>query len=194
MGALIAAHPRQPNEPAYATTAQGKSATGGKMTFDRAAVAHAIQGTEVEIEAKNGTAKGSSTEQLHHRILPDARQKVTNDCPMEVVCELQGYLEMVEALERLREDICEVTTTDVAARDVVSEAIGEAETAEEKRVRVGLGEDFVRAVELTLLMSEAAPDSPEAETHHQELVRLLGERQHLLLDLQRVAMQFELDR
>lgn len=193
--ALIAAYPRQPNEPAYTTTPQqGKSAGGGKITFDRAAVAHAIQGTEVEIESKTNGAKGASTEQLHHRILPDARQKVSNDCPIDIVCELQGYLEMVESLERLRADICEVTTTDVAARDVVSDAIGEAETPEERRVRIGLGEDFVRAVELTLLMAEAAPESPEAETHQQELIRLLGDRQHLMLDLQRVAMQFELDR
>lgn len=191
---IVNAHPRQPDEPPYVPpTLKGTSGTK-KGTFDPEAIAKAIKGDEAEIDSTVKPKQNQPTEQLHTRVLPDARKFVSNDCPIEVVCELQGYLELVESIDRLKADIAEVTTTDVAAKDLISEVIGEAETPEEKRVREGLGDSFVRAVELTLLLSEADPESPQGVQYHAELIELLGEKSYLMSDLQRVAMQFELDR
>ena len=74
----------------------------------------------------------------------------------------------------------------------LAELLGAPQTDEEDHLRAVLGDGFVKAIELSLKLAET-PDDRAADVL-KALKDVLGEKEHLLSTVQRVAMQFELDK
>lgn len=118
--------------------------------------------------------------------LPDAHKVVSNNCPMTVVADLTNAMIREQDCINLQTDLQEV----LSSFDI-EDAIGEAESDEERMLRVELGDQvFVKAIELALRLQESAGDSNGVL---KELLTLLGSKQYLLADVQRVASFFEVD-
>lgn len=182
-------HPRRASEVDYDTlhpTVAAPPSTANKCgKFNRndfkQAMATGVVPTENPL-----ASPADATMAIFNRELPDARRVVSNNCPITVVAELTDALIQEESCKALQCDLQEV----LSSFDI-DEVIGEAESDEERMLRAELGEKFVRAVELALKLQELRAGDPKSESLLKELLNVLGSKQYLLADVQRVASYFE---
>lgn len=190
-------HPRAPNEPRMTEQAP-------RPTTSSSSPPPLQGGTQKMIVDKNAFRAGppppSSAPPVPHaptappaaslysRAVPDGRDVVSNQCPIEIVGELTHALIAEEGCKALRNDVEEVLKY-----EDVDEAIGEAETDEERQLREQLGDRFVKCIELALRLAELPSTSVEADQILKQLLALLGSKEYLLPDVQKVATFFEVN-
>lgn len=166
-----------------------------RQTFDRNAFRQQVKAggnaanAAVVVGGGRNPLEPNSPEEAHNifnRQLPDAHCVVSNDCPMTVVAELTDAMMQQESCKALQSDL-----QDVLSSFDIDEVIGEAESDEERMLREELGERFVKAIELALKLQETTSNPAESERTLKELLSVLGSKQYLLADVQRVASFFE---
>lgn len=166
-----------------------------RMVFSKEEMARVLKGEAVAHPSGNDASPLVAPEPpkepptvLHNRQLPQARDKVSVNAPLTVVGELTGAMLDQENLKALQDDVQEV----LSSFDV-DEVIGEAETDEEQMLRDELGPLFIKAIELAVELGSLDSESPQSELTLRKLLTVLGAKQYLLSDVQRVAAQFELN-
>jgi hypothetical protein len=213
---LTSQHARGPNEETFALTPQkqaapapsagvsgGANASFGRVILDKAALKQLKAGQPVgDVQQGGGAAVPSPAQQappeegpteIFTRPLPDVHQRVSNDCPLTIVSEITDHMLVEQSSRALMTDVKEVLSSADSGASVDDEVLGEAESEEERQLRVELGDRFVKCIELALHLAEQSPTSPAAETTLRQLLNLLGPKAYLLADVQRVAAFFEVD-
>jgi tRNA A-37 threonylcarbamoyl transferase component Bud32 len=130
--------------------------------------------------------------ELHARKAPEVAGLIGTGHSSAVLGALASAVDEERRCVTLKRDVDALLTAPVPDAEEVFEAIGEAQSDDEKALRGELGDaPFVRAVELLLTLAIAAPEQRAAL--EAEVAALLGGKAHLLEKLQTVSMQFGLD-
>ena len=160
-----------------------------KQKFDPAQVREAMKGRQVDLDVKEdiGTFR-----RLHMRDLPDVRSTVGKNCPPTIIAELYSLIVEEESCLQMKSDAHQILTSLAPPLPQLAELLGAPQTDEEDHLRAALGDGFVKAIELSLKLAET-PDEGAGDVL-KALKDVLGEKEHLLSTVQRVAMQFELDK
>ena len=203
--ALVGQHQNDPKsapedkpEEATAPAATMDCFKGGR--FDRNNVRAALKSGKAElVQASRPTAptakeEATETQTLHSRQLPDARTQVGANAPLSVVTEITTAMVEEENARLLKTDVEEVLSSfDVSDGEVVA-AIGEAQDEDEARLREILGDKrFGKAVELMLVVSDSEPGSKDGDKAYQELLKVLGDQQHLVPEIQKISLLFVME-
>ena len=160
-----------------------------KQKFDPRQVREVMKGKVLDIGVKEDK---TAIKRFHQRDLPDVRGMVGKACPLPLINELYSLLLEEESCAQMKADASDILTSRPSPVPQLADLLGAPQTDEENYLRCALGEGFVKAVELSLKLNEASEE--DAPRVLQALTVLLGDKDHLLSTIQRVAMQFELDK
>jgi serine/threonine protein kinase len=127
----------------------------------------------------------------HSRAVPDARSQVAGGVKNEVLEDFSDAKLVEQQSDFMRHEVDQLLANPEPTDSEVFEAIGEAQTEEEQRLRDALGAGkFITALQLMVAISNEN-GSPQAETMYKELLHLLGDQAYLVGELQRVSASFE---
>jgi hypothetical protein len=139
------------------------------------------------------TNNNNKTQELHSRRMPEVTSQVSSSTTKQVLSELANAVDEERRCSNLKQDVDNLLSAPVPDVEDVFEAIGEAQSDDEKILRQELGDSvFVRVIEilLTLSVTKAENEKKALET---ELNSLLGAKVDLLPQLQQISMQFGLE-